>query len=213
MHLLRARGGHSEFSVSSSAREGGILVLPDGASREDFVHTSSLLEYIERNAVDWYSHVPHISRGSLDSVSNGSLYLITGCDKTHSAICVAVPSRHRWSGIKMNIQYKQDNPRQWSDSNFIRICTYGPDLHPGAQYAVFIRGIRISLNHRTWTRNPLYSQPPLRPHFNLLSTPITGRLSRIVRRFELRYGPWSTEYGRHPQVEYLVLLISWLNLS
>jgi len=194
--------------VSSSAREGGILVLPDGASREDFVPNTSLLEYIEGNAADWYSHIPNILRGSLDSISNGSLYLITGCDKTHSAICVAVPSRHRWSGVKMNIQYKQDSPRQWSDPNFIKICTYGPDLHPGAHYGVFIRGIRISLNHRTWARNPPSSLATLRPYFNLLSTPITRRLSRIYRQFELRYGPRSTEYGRHPQVEVVALLTS-----
>ena len=58
MHLLRVRGGHSEFSVSSLAREGGILVLPDGASREDFVPNTSLLEYIEGNGTRMYRTSP-----------------------------------------------------------------------------------------------------------------------------------------------------------
>jgi hypothetical protein len=192
--------------VSNSAREGGILILPDGASREDFLPSTALFEYIERSAVEWYLHIPHIRRGTLTTISNGSLYLVTGCDKSHSATCVAIPSKSRHSGLEVNIRYKHDNPRQWSDPYSMRVCTYGPELHPGAQYGVFIRGIRISLNHRTWTRNPPYSPPTLRPYFNLLSTPITGRLSRIVRRFELRYGTRSTRYGRHPKVDSLILL-------
>jgi len=136
------------------------------------VPSNSLFEYIEQNAVNWYSHIPNILRGSLGCIGNGSLYLVTGCDKTQSATCVAVPSRHRWSGARMNIQYKDDNSEQWSDSDLISICTYGPELHPGAQYGVFIRGFRISLSHREWTRNQPYrdSPPTLRPYFNLLST-------------------------------------------
>ena len=197
--------------MTSSVREGGILVLPDGASREDFVPSSSLYEYIERNAIDWYSHIPQVLRGSLACISNGSLYLITGCDKTRSVICVGVPSMQERSGAEMNIRYKQDKSTQWSDRNLIRICTYGPEVNPGAQYGVFVRGIRISLNHRTWTRNPPYSPSPSRPYFNLLSTPINGRLSRIIRQYELRYGPRSTLFGGHPKVLSFKLYIAYIS--
>lgn len=100
------------------------------------------VEYISNG----YSHLPNVVRGSLPCIGNGSLYLIIGSDKTLSATCVAVPS--------VSIHEYTLQTRQWSDIRSIRVYTYGSELHPGAQYAVFIKGIRISLSYRIWTQNP-----------------------------------------------------------
>ncbi|KDQ31444.1 hypothetical protein PLEOSDRAFT_1036968, partial [Pleurotus ostreatus PC15] len=66
------------FSYVWSSTEGAILHLPKGASR--ITATKSIFrEQAMRHAKNWYKFAFECS-----DVANGSLYLITGCDKTSS---------------------------------------------------------------------------------------------------------------------------------
>ncbi|PBK66352.1 hypothetical protein ARMSODRAFT_856095, partial [Armillaria solidipes] len=76
-----AGGGGVEFSTSKA--EAAILMLPDGGNRYDTKHRSLFQQYATKNALSWYIYVnslDHLAR----QAPNGSLYLVTGCDKARS---------------------------------------------------------------------------------------------------------------------------------
>ena len=181
----------------TSVREGGILVLPSGASREDFTPGSSLLRYIEENALHWYLHISKNLR-EVEAFPNGSLYLITGCDKTRSASCVTIPIGPNTAGTQVELQYQQDNTEQpWSGNHRARIRRVDAELNPGASYGVFLRGIKISLSPRSWYLNMEHTEDDMRPYYNILSKPIIGRQARFLRSVEMELSP--TILG-HPEV-------------
>ncbi|KAK0489408.1 hypothetical protein IW261DRAFT_413233 [Armillaria novae-zelandiae] len=74
-------GGGGGFEFSCSREKGAILVLPDGGARYDALNLSQFRSYAARNAHAWYQFA-NIVCGR--EAANGSLYLVTGCDKTCS---------------------------------------------------------------------------------------------------------------------------------
>ncbi|KAK0501768.1 hypothetical protein EDD18DRAFT_1065917 [Armillaria luteobubalina] len=72
-----------EMSIGGAAESpcGAILVLPDGGARYDALNLSQFRSYAARNAHVWYQFA-NIVCGR--EAANGSLYLVTGCDKTCS---------------------------------------------------------------------------------------------------------------------------------
>jgi len=198
------------FTISSSVREGGILVLPDGASREDFAPSPSLLKYIEDNALDWYPYVDKNLRGEAEAFPNGSLYLITGCDKARSLACVAIPRAVDTAGGQVELQYKQGNEGQsWSSNGRARLIRVDAESNPGASYGVFLRGIRIALSSYSWSRNMEYTEPDMKPYYNILSKTATGRLERVLRSVGSRLGLGPTPIvNRRKVVRFASLFIS-----
>ncbi|KAJ3976802.1 hypothetical protein EV361DRAFT_209266 [Lentinula raphanica] len=79
-------GVHKDFgagvSFKSSATKGAFLILPEGASSIDHQQHTLFYQYAARCARSWYTYVngPSLARG----VHNGSLYLVTGCDKARA---------------------------------------------------------------------------------------------------------------------------------
>ncbi|PBK99984.1 hypothetical protein ARMGADRAFT_525887 [Armillaria gallica] len=74
-------GGGGGFEFSCSREKGAILVLPDGGARYDALNLSQFRSYTARNAHAWYQFA-NIVCGR--EAVNGSLYLVTGCDKACS---------------------------------------------------------------------------------------------------------------------------------
>ncbi|EEB90508.1 hypothetical protein MPER_11276 [Moniliophthora perniciosa FA553] len=73
-----------ELSIEASAivpDSGAVLMLPEGASRTDCAELAAFREYAERNAQHWYQYVSGARRRD---VENGSIYLVTGFDKTNA---------------------------------------------------------------------------------------------------------------------------------
>ncbi|KAE9402506.1 hypothetical protein BT96DRAFT_785704, partial [Gymnopus androsaceus JB14] len=69
----------AEIELNFTRSSGAVLMLPDGAARVDYQNRASFLEYAAQNAKSWYDFV----NGPLGrETENGSLYLITGHDKT-----------------------------------------------------------------------------------------------------------------------------------
>ncbi|KIM91595.1 hypothetical protein PILCRDRAFT_27775, partial [Piloderma croceum F 1598] len=63
----------------SAADEAAILTLPEGASRQDLLCINKFRRHAIENVMHWYEFV----NGVLGrEAPNGSLYLVTGCDKS-----------------------------------------------------------------------------------------------------------------------------------
>ncbi|KAK0196278.1 hypothetical protein F5146DRAFT_976150 [Armillaria mellea] len=86
-------GGGVSFEFSCSTRT-AILVLPDGGELHDSRHPGLLRRYASENAHHWYQYF-NDEQGM--EIRNGSLYLVTGCDKYPSwgTACFHCPSDAR----------------------------------------------------------------------------------------------------------------------
>ena len=73
--------GCREIEFESSASEGAILTMPQGAHAEDLVNISQFRQYFSANVESWYKYVNNI-RGR--EAKNGDVRLVVGCDKTSS---------------------------------------------------------------------------------------------------------------------------------
>lgn len=68
-------------TFQSSASEGAILAMPQGAYSEDLANVSRFRQYLSANAESWYKYVNNV-RGR--EARNGDVRLVVGCDKTSS---------------------------------------------------------------------------------------------------------------------------------
>ncbi|THV04059.1 hypothetical protein K435DRAFT_650068, partial [Dendrothele bispora CBS 962.96] len=74
------------FQLHSTHSEGAALLLPQGASRTDYMMDNSLRDFAIKNAQTWYRY---IHEQGYSYAWNGSLYIITGFFKTacyHTAV-------------------------------------------------------------------------------------------------------------------------------
>ena len=77
--LIVHSSGHLAFETS--AREGAVLVMPNGATSRDLRNTLSLKQYIHENAKHWYKYaISTLGR----QVENGDIRIVVGCDKVLS---------------------------------------------------------------------------------------------------------------------------------
>jgi hypothetical protein len=79
---LRARVSAS-ISFTSSSSKFGLLCLPHGSDASDLASLGIFHDIALRNGSAWYDHVNGASGFNRMTV-NGSLYLVTGCDKSSS---------------------------------------------------------------------------------------------------------------------------------
>ncbi|KIM76638.1 hypothetical protein PILCRDRAFT_643331 [Piloderma croceum F 1598] len=72
-------GMNIEYSFTSASSEAAILTLPEGAARQDLLKIGKFRRHALKYAKAWYEFV----NGELErEAANGSLYLVTGCDKS-----------------------------------------------------------------------------------------------------------------------------------
>ncbi|KAJ6517567.1 hypothetical protein DFH09DRAFT_1195245 [Mycena vulgaris] len=68
-----------EFMFNCEAPHGAVLALPYGAHLEKLENLENIREYAAQNAESWYRYI-NGARGR--RLPNGSLYLVTGCEKS-----------------------------------------------------------------------------------------------------------------------------------
>ncbi|KZP12588.1 hypothetical protein FIBSPDRAFT_681498, partial [Athelia psychrophila] len=69
------------YSVAESSSESAPLIMPDGAMGEDCTSIDEIRRYSIDHAPSWYEFI----NGKLHRAApNGSLYVVTGCDKSTS---------------------------------------------------------------------------------------------------------------------------------
>lgn len=165
------------------ARESGILVLPDGASREDLISTTRIREYVQRHALEWYIFLN--SRSRRLPFPNGSIYVVTGYDKASTWAISTSGSR---IGSRANepktIQYQN---RQWIKASRGMGAKVSNASQDNGKCALFVRGMRVAVSIRDWTTCILNDQPPAITHFyHILSVPVTGFRARLQTLMETR---------------------------
>ncbi|KAF8548780.1 hypothetical protein OG21DRAFT_1515937 [Imleria badia] len=139
------RDGHYEFTPSPA--KGAILILPDGATSHDLPANERFRKVAMEHAFDWYE-IAKEHYG--ESISSGSLYLITGFYKARSW---SLASFHDATGTEpRNIKVipREGEPtiarREW-------MCTFpvqyrdgpGPDHNGSVNQTIFISGFKIAV--------------------------------------------------------------------
>lgn len=69
------------FHLTCSATDGAVLILPDGACCEDLRDKKVFYDQAMEHGISWYEYANITHRCMAE---NGSLYLVTGTDKTTS---------------------------------------------------------------------------------------------------------------------------------
>lgn len=139
-------------------------MLPEGGFRKDLLAKRLFLQYAMRNAGAWYQFAtgPDLGR----EAENGSLYLVTGCDK--SPVWGAASCYHPSGSSRVSFKFVatgagEDDAslvyswRDYSPATVRMGCqdssVHGPESgglnpRPAFNQCVFIRGFRISLEPR-----------------------------------------------------------------
>lgn len=148
------------MTFKSKAPEGAILILNDGADREDLVISDRILEHIQRNAVNWYQ-----SLNMYTMYPNGSMVVVTGCDKTKDWSNAAITnSFYDGSDGRTKLRYTRqpDYDLPWRNQKFIFSTQWYqpmpkrftridiPADDPTKSQCVFVRTLRVSLGSICW---------------------------------------------------------------
>ncbi|ESK85012.1 hypothetical protein Moror_15750 [Moniliophthora roreri MCA 2997] len=144
-------GGGIEISFNKDS--GAVLMPPNGARRVDCSHRASFREYARKNAHDWYQFV----NGTLGrEAENGSLYLVTGFDKSDA-----------WETVLFNSSYSSqscsfifstggvvDGQMKLAQSSLLQSSVVSRCSASDADenQALFIRGFRITLRQGPFAR-------------------------------------------------------------
>ncbi|KIK66611.1 hypothetical protein GYMLUDRAFT_157344 [Collybiopsis luxurians FD-317 M1] len=139
------------FELKFTQSRGAVLMLPNGASRVDYQDLAGLRKYIVANAESWYQFM-NASLGL--EAQNGSLYLITGYDKTCAWEVAAFsdPEQRRIISLKFTANGLGDGRLHMTHSSVMH-SSLSRRSHLGSEtqnQAVFIRGFKIRL--RQWAR-------------------------------------------------------------
>ncbi|KAK0194033.1 hypothetical protein F5146DRAFT_416112 [Armillaria mellea] len=145
-------GGGFEFSTSKA--EAAILMLPEGGNRYNTRHRALFEAYATENGLSWYEYVNSLQHLA-QSARNGSLYLVTGCDKARSWMTAAAtcPSKSRTISAKFaigpTIEGRISLHSSWSTPRIgdgARVHPNYPDPMPEHDnQCVFMRGLTITL--------------------------------------------------------------------
>ncbi|KAF8902766.1 hypothetical protein CPB84DRAFT_1824164 [Gymnopilus junonius] len=181
----------NDVSFTSTELDGAILILPSGASREDLISTDRFHEYARKNAPHWYQYINHYS---YTSYANGSLFLVTGCDKTSEWAMACFPYhvgtektldlRYTWTP---NYGIPWDDPgTAYTDYYPLRPSSSGNERNKNQ--CVFLRGLQISLTQQSWQKTLPYDERAKRHYSFILRTPskFQVRLNSVLVFLRLR---------------------------
>ncbi|KAK0466738.1 uncharacterized protein EV420DRAFT_645973 [Desarmillaria tabescens] len=154
-------GGGGGFEFKCSREKGAILVLPDGGGRYDALNISQFRSYAAQHAHAWYQFA-NITCGR--EALNGSLYLVTGCDKACSwgAASFFNPADTRSFSLKFLVGgVAEGNIKlgySWKGTSSADVRAY-PDGKPTClvsslcpNQCVFLRGFGISIRTSAFAR-------------------------------------------------------------
>ena len=143
------------MSFDSKSREGAILILPRGASRQDMIATDRLHEYVQRNAPHWYQVMNGYADYSFHP--NGSLVIVTGCDKTtdwaNASFSNTEKKSHR---IGLRYTWKPNYDLPWAYYDHADVHWFQPQkdevISAFLNHCVFVRTLRVSLSSISWAK-------------------------------------------------------------
>ena len=157
----------SGLIFESSASEGAILTMPEGAYSEDLSNSSRLRQYIATHAEDWYKFV-NGPRGR--EAQNGDLHVVVGCDKTtswgmatfaDSSLSQETNFRLKFSALgEQESQRNAGNKYMWEHSGVAEVRV-GPgrgeneelgetDSNRLRNQCLFLRTLNVTLSEKVW---------------------------------------------------------------
>ncbi|KAK0500197.1 hypothetical protein EDD18DRAFT_818804 [Armillaria luteobubalina] len=152
-------GGGFEFSLQSA--EAAILMLPDGGNRYSTTHRALFEQYAIENGHSWYVYVNSLEYLARQA-PNGSLYLVTGCDKAKTWMIAAAsrPSKSRAISVRFAIgpimEGKIALQTSWSTPHSASAARIYPDYpDPLPQHdnqCIFMRGFTITVRESSITQ-------------------------------------------------------------
>lgn len=160
-------------TLTIKAREAGILILPDGGSREDLVVTTRVREYVLKHVHDWYRFMNPGRIHLQITCPNGSLAVVTGHDSApSSALAVAYP--YNVTGKIRSINYSDG---EWKGKIGFSSDSWGtrPPTKNEVRCAVFVRTMRFALSTHEWVEHLLQNQPiEIAAFYYMPTTPVFG---------------------------------------
>lgn len=143
----------------SSASEGAVLAMPQGAQAQDVANVSIFRQYLSRNAENWYRYVNNV-RGR--EASNGAVRLVIGCDKASSwgvATFSNLTKRNCSLKFRTSSETELGHKYVWDCSGMVE-ARAGPDpqememltVQSGAplNQCLFVRTLDATLHDDTW---------------------------------------------------------------
>lgn len=143
------------IEITTSSKEGAMLLLPNGASRCNVRPLKIFQEYAIKHAHHWYSFV----NGNLcRMVENGALYLVTGCDKTTSWGVASFENRSGDCHMSLKLTAVQCGSKdisyawKWEGRSLLS-AESGPERKQGEEdwtndQTVFLRGYKVAIRLR-----------------------------------------------------------------
>ncbi|KIM37483.1 hypothetical protein M413DRAFT_448528 [Hebeloma cylindrosporum] len=189
---------HSEnplhLSFNSTERVGGLLVLPEGATRQD-VATDRIHKYVACNGAEW---AYFFGDKRWHPSSNGSTYVITGVDKTTDCSTMSFQVRLAVSP-KILARYEKKALRGSDGISAVRNAFVATP--PSRNLCVFLRGIRIGVGRAEWIEN-VEEQPGdgefAAPYTEIYFPPTWITVMKAKLAFRLGFG----HIGERPGVSY-----------
>jgi len=164
---------HRGLVFETSASEGAILTMPEGAFSYDLENIPAFRNYVAANVQKWYQFVNGV-RGR--EAKNGDIRLVIGCDKTTSWGMAALTNvtQHKVSQLKFkateNSSAKSTRPPYTWDYSGMAEVRVGPDIkevnalrnnddpfdatppsdEEFSNQCLFIRTLNATLNDEAW---------------------------------------------------------------
>ncbi|THU77399.1 hypothetical protein K435DRAFT_95149 [Dendrothele bispora CBS 962.96] len=144
--------GSGGIELKFEENRGALLLLPNGATRVDVETIIPFRQYAYQHCEEWYRFAEN--RGI--EVENGSLYFVTGFDKTNSWENAAFsnPTRDASVSLRLASGVGPGGRLQLSQSsNLVTPSVRGSSpAGCGMNQSVFIRGFKITLSSTAWFR-------------------------------------------------------------
>ncbi|KAJ7745732.1 hypothetical protein B0H16DRAFT_971951 [Mycena metata] len=125
-----------DFAFRCDAPQGAVLALPHGAHLKKLKNLETLREYAAFHAESWYKYINGTGGRGLQ---NGSLYLVTGCEKAHSWGMASFYGTSDEFQLKFS-QMPTSNRYRWR----------GVQGSAPSNQTTFIHGLSISLGVGIW---------------------------------------------------------------
>ncbi|KAJ7157639.1 hypothetical protein C8R43DRAFT_404139, partial [Mycena crocata] len=148
-----------DFVFNCKTQQGAVLTLPHGSHLEKLQNLQNIRRYAAKNVESWYKYI-NGTRGR--EIANGSLYLVTGCEKStswgmaafqdvtqnifHLSFNPTVDTSHDTEDYKY--RWIAAGPARTKESDSFPIDTEGGRLNQ----TLFIHGFSISLGTGIWAK-------------------------------------------------------------
>ncbi|KAF8179143.1 hypothetical protein BJ912DRAFT_645648 [Pholiota molesta] len=183
-----------DVQFSTSSREGAVLILPNGTTREELVDSSRIYQYIKDHATSWYQRLNGSEDECIESpIPNGTLWVVSGVDRTDSYRMAAFPyGSGLTKSTSKTTQFRYNGSSSTSpwqgDSNLRPMHYRSGNYSDGTQGAVLLSVLAVALSPEEWRQHVAYipprsvtNCPVLPPVVSGLRSWVENALDRIIK--------------------------------